>query len=406
MTNFVSIQLQGIVEAAKEIIPLAEHRQCARHIYANFRKKFTGVLFRNLFWKASKATYPAKFEKYMEELNRTSKDAVKHLRDRQPKSWSRAFFTTDRACDAVENGISECFNSLIVDARRKPIINMLEDIRLYIILRMEKMRVKHQSWTDEICPSIRKKIALIQDLHRNWEVFPSGNNLYEVRNGYHAFRVDEVKMTCSCRLWQLSGIPCEHGYAVIFHLHKNPDNYVSNYFKKTMFFNAYNHFINPLNGIEQWPPSEHQKPLPPIARRMPGRPKHKRRRDAFEGGNQDKTKVSRVGRVMHCTNCREEGHNKTTCTKEKVVKPPKKGGGRGSRCGGRGSTGGGDEGPENDIEEESTTNQEQVNEEEIVEHEEVNVEETVDGQPMLGVSTIYFSLFISYCHELVHMLQM
>ncbi|GJW26445.1 hypothetical protein Tco_0040256 [Tanacetum coccineum] len=77
-----------------------------------------------------------------------SNDAHKHLMDRHPESLSKAFFTTDKACDAVENGISECFNALIVDARRKPIINMLEDIRVSLMERMQRMREKHVKWND------------------------------------------------------------------------------------------------------------------------------------------------------------------------------------------------------------------------------------------------------------------
>ena len=122
--------------------------------------------YRNLFWKAAKATYPARFEKVMKEIQDVSKEAHKHLMDRHPESWSRAFFTTDKACDAVENGISECFNALIVDARRKPIINMLEDIRVCIMLRMQRMREKSLKWTDEICPNIIKKLEVITDKHR------------------------------------------------------------------------------------------------------------------------------------------------------------------------------------------------------------------------------------------------
>ncbi|GJZ52731.1 hypothetical protein Tco_0607616, partial [Tanacetum coccineum] len=225
--TIISDQHKGLIEAAKEVMPFAEHRQCARHIYANFRKKFTGVLYRNLFWKAAKASYPAKFQEVMNEIKDLSKDAYQHLMDRQPKSWSRAFFETDRACDAVENGISECFNSLIVDARKKPIINMLEDIRIYIMERQKRMRDKHVLWSDEICPNIRKKVEIIKDKHRDWRVIPSGGSKFEVRNGYEAFKVDEMNMTCSCRQWQLTGIPCAHGCAAIYFLHKDPDKYVS-----------------------------------------------------------------------------------------------------------------------------------------------------------------------------------
>ncbi|GJW46799.1 multidrug resistance-associated protein 5 [Tanacetum coccineum] len=46
-----------------KVMPMAEHRQCARHIYTNFRKKYTRVLYRNLFWQAAKATYPHNYEK-------------------------------------------------------------------------------------------------------------------------------------------------------------------------------------------------------------------------------------------------------------------------------------------------------------------------------------------------------
>ena len=158
--------MQGLVEAAKEVMPLAEHRQCARHIYANFRKKYTGLEYRTLFWKAAKATYPTRFEKVMQQIQAISKDAHKYLMDRHPETWSRAYFNTDRACDAVENGISECFNALIVDSRRKPIINMLEDIRVFCMERMQKMREKHEKWTDTYCPNIKKKLEVLKDLHR------------------------------------------------------------------------------------------------------------------------------------------------------------------------------------------------------------------------------------------------
>nr|GEX58497.1 putative ribonuclease H-like domain-containing protein [Tanacetum cinerariifolium] len=77
---------RGIIEAGKDVMPLSEHRQCARHIYPNFKKKFTSVQFRSLFWQAPKATYPAKFEKVMQEIKNLSKEAHKHLMNRHLES--------------------------------------------------------------------------------------------------------------------------------------------------------------------------------------------------------------------------------------------------------------------------------------------------------------------------------
>ena len=53
--------------------------------------------------------------------------------EKEPKTWSRAFYEVRRACAAVENGIFESFNVVIVKARRKPIITMLEELRLYVM---------------------------------------------------------------------------------------------------------------------------------------------------------------------------------------------------------------------------------------------------------------------------------
>nr|GEV73154.1 pentatricopeptide repeat-containing protein [Tanacetum cinerariifolium] len=87
----------------KEIMPLAEHRQCARHIYEGFRKQFGGVEFRLLFWAASKATYPQLFQKIMEKIKRANPKAHDYMMKKDPKTWSRAYFYEGMCCEVVEN---------------------------------------------------------------------------------------------------------------------------------------------------------------------------------------------------------------------------------------------------------------------------------------------------------------
>ncbi|CAI9273625.1 unnamed protein product [Lactuca saligna] len=49
--TLISDQHKGLIEAVKERVPVAEHRQCARHIYANFKKRFKELLiFLGKFW--------------------------------------------------------------------------------------------------------------------------------------------------------------------------------------------------------------------------------------------------------------------------------------------------------------------------------------------------------------------
>nr|GEW34210.1 hypothetical protein CTI12_AA439960 [Tanacetum cinerariifolium] len=191
---------KGILEAVKDIFPYAKHRQCTRHIYANFKKKFRGIQFRNLFWAAAYSTTEQHLKDKMKELKTINND---DLIERNPKSWSRAFFEVNRACNAFENGISESFNSRIQIARRKPIITMLEEIITYVM---------------------------------HWSVIPSDYIVFEARNEYGSFVVDIQARTCSCRSWQLSGIPCVHTLAF---LNKDPETYVSDWLKKDMFKEAY-----------------------------------------------------------------------------------------------------------------------------------------------------------------------
>ncbi|XP_021764632.1 uncharacterized protein LOC110729230 isoform X2 [Chenopodium quinoa] len=55
-SNRSKIPIQGLVEALSEVVPNAETRFCVRHIWANFKLKFTGSVFKELFWSAARAT--------------------------------------------------------------------------------------------------------------------------------------------------------------------------------------------------------------------------------------------------------------------------------------------------------------------------------------------------------------
>nr|KAJ0188950.1 hypothetical protein LSAT_V11C800415220 [Lactuca sativa] len=169
-----------------------------------------------------------------------------HKKD--PKTWSRGFFQTGRCCDAVENRFSESFNVVIVDARKKPIITMLEELRLYMMDRIYNMKLKGKQWGNYICPKIRDKVNLLKKTQRHYQVLPSGLNQFEVRGATDAYKVDLERKTCSCRLWQLNGYGCAHYIASISFLNRDVEAYVDNIFSTTTFRKAYNYRIAPMNS--------------------------------------------------------------------------------------------------------------------------------------------------------------
>ena len=102
----------------------------------------------------------------MNEIKKLEPLAYEHLVERGPKTWSKAFFQVDRSCDAYENGVSESFNSVIEAARKKPLITMLEEIRIYVMERLCIYKAKGQSWDLNICPSIRLKLNKHKETQR------------------------------------------------------------------------------------------------------------------------------------------------------------------------------------------------------------------------------------------------
>ena len=97
-----------------------------------------------------------------------------------------------------------------------------------------------------------KKKRKTTDEIKYWSVHQNGACLFEVIKGNDGFVVNLSDGTCTCRMFQLEGLPCSHSMAAIQHVGENPENYVSSFFKKECFMKTYSQLINPLSGEEQW----------------------------------------------------------------------------------------------------------------------------------------------------------
>lgn len=312
--TIISDSHKGLLDAVGEFLPHAEHRKCTRHVFANFKRKFSGVELQALFWQAASTTLENKFYTKMDEIKQLSPEAYDYLLQRDPNSWSRAFFSLETKCASFENGICESFNRAILEQRTKPLITMLEDIRLYVMQRLVSMNRVARKWEDTVTPSVRKRLNFMMDFQkRYWDVIPSGFQELEVRSGNEAFGVNITTRKCMCRMWELSGIPCIHAVAAYAHLGRNPEEGVHEWYSQERWFQAYQFSIRPVYSSTMWKRTRDPILLPPLIRRMPGRPKKKR----FIAPSENNSQVSRMGRIMTCSNCQEKGHNKASCKKKK-----------------------------------------------------------------------------------------
>ncbi|KAL3746914.1 hypothetical protein ACJRO7_015795 [Eucalyptus globulus] len=312
----ISDKQKGLLQAVAALLPATEHRMCARHIYANWGKKYKGIQMQRLFWQCAKSSTMPEYDEHSQALKKISPAAYHDLVQTEPKHWSRAFFTTDVKCDIVDNNLCEAFNGRILHARCKSIYSMLEEIRIMIMTRMHTQRDACAKWKRNCSPRILRKLEENRVSAIYCQVIWNGDIGYEVMDKGNKYVVDVLKRECSCRKWQLTGIPCPHAISAINHRQEDMYEYIDECYKKAKFLAAYENMMMPIQGEKFWKKTHREPPEPLPARVKPGRRKHKRLRE--EGEVASGTKMSRIGMKMTCRTCSRPGHNSSTCPIKKT----------------------------------------------------------------------------------------
>ncbi|XP_022642886.1 uncharacterized protein LOC111242679 [Vigna radiata var. radiata] len=142
-----------------------------------------------------------------------------------------------------------------------------------------------------------------------------GEKLFEVRHFAmitNKFAVNLDTQDCTCRKWVVSGIPCCHAIATIRFLNLNPKDFVPIWFRRSTYDETYASIIFPVNGHLLWERTSCPDILPPLKRKLPGRPKKKRRLESWEL-RRDETQMTKGGHRKKCSICRIVGHNRNQC---------------------------------------------------------------------------------------------
>ncbi|XP_050219968.1 uncharacterized protein LOC126670310 [Mercurialis annua] len=327
--TLISDQQKGLKNAINKVVPLAEHRNCARHIYANWKKKHKDPELKRLFWKAVNTSNHPEFESVMDLIKAERVTAYDDFMKQLDNIFCKAFIRPDSKCDAITSNLVETFNGFISKSRQLQAINMLEDIRSSL---MERMFVKSglmDNHFEDICPRIRERIDKNQTMTRFCEA-KVAKGAFQVSCGEDQYVVNLKNRSCSCRAWDISGIPCAHALVCINFMRYNVVDYVDDWYKKEKYKLAYEFCLQPINGCRMWPKVGGSSILPPPYRKMPGRPKKNRRRDPDEEPKKH-PRFARKGVAMTCSHCLSEGHNKRACPDKAnapVERPKKRGPGR------------------------------------------------------------------------------
>ncbi|XP_057760100.1 uncharacterized protein LOC130980435 [Arachis stenosperma] len=229
----------GLVHAMKDVMPNVHHRHCVLHIWKNFRQRF---------------------------------------KDKQTEGLVWAFFSHFPKNDRTTNNMCEVWNATIVDAREKPILTRLEEIRCTIIKKMANHKWILSSYTEKLAPAQQKRVdKFIKPGCHKWIAQWSGDNnrvLFEITRGKQKLEMNLQQHTCTCNMWQLSGMLCVYAVAAISKLRvRTAEDFVSPLLTMDAIRTTYNVCVKPVNSEEFWKEASQPKPDPPRITRPAGRSK-------------------------------------------------------------------------------------------------------------------------------------
>ncbi|XP_040251301.1 uncharacterized protein [Aegilops tauschii subsp. strangulata] len=290
---FISDKQKGLINSMRDYLPKVEHRMCARHIYANWRKKHKDHQLQKRFWAIAKSANREDFNYNKAKLAQLTPEGAKDIMKTDPKHWARAFFPKGANCESGDNNPCESFNNAIIEARFHPIISQQEKIRKKLMVRVQEQKTKSEKWNGIICPNIFKKIKANIKRTQFLEVLWNGKDGFE-----------------------LAGLPCCHAICAIYKSGRKVEDFIDKCYYIDTFKKKYEHCLQPVEGEESWPMSQNPRPVAPGYIAMPGARKKNNDRKREEGEAPKGKKLSKHGIQITCGSCGGQGHNKTSCKKK------------------------------------------------------------------------------------------
>lgn len=303
---------KGIGEAVDDIYPGVEHRECMRHLWKNFKKKYYGPFFAQNMWPAAKCYTLDKYNYHMDKIKVKCPKAIAWLNKNHPYKWSRSKFSEECKVDYIHNNLSESFNKWIMRTKEMQIIEMIDKIREMIVTKFDVRRRIGNQMEGRMIPSIVKNLNERSKNMTGFDVTRHNDVEAEVsfvNKGGQVIRhgVNLQLQTCTCRAWQVCGQPCDHALAFLGYLRDvDMNDYIHEYFSVERFKKAYAGHFPPMTFKNQWTKIDIGYTLKkPKLRRRPGRPRKQRIKASEEEGSSRKRKK--------CTECSEMGHSARYC---------------------------------------------------------------------------------------------
>ncbi|XP_020102083.1 uncharacterized protein LOC109719708 [Ananas comosus] len=220
----------------------------------------------------------------MEKIKELNPEHYKYVVNLPRHRWATHCFLRRRYSILTSN-CAETINSVIRHLKGLPITYLVEETRKKTACYFYQRKNNGENITSVVTPYAEKILGSSREASRFYMLNPSIDVLFQVIAADHTDVVDLSKKTCSCKRWDIDGIPCNHAMAAISFRLRDPYDFVEDWFKTSTYRATYNDCVPPTRGKEQWPAilSNVVLPRPPNVRIQPGRRKVSRRESIANG---------------------------------------------------------------------------------------------------------------------------
>jgi hypothetical protein len=234
---------KGLEIAVYKMFPRVEHRECMRHLVANFGKYYKGKIYDDNLWPSSLTYSLKKFNFHLNQMY--AKPEVKeYMEAEHRKIWARSKFIDTCKVDYVNNNLAESFNSWIRHIKGYQLIDLIDRIRHMLMAKFELcQRIAFEKFVGHrIIPHVMKELhedtrclnmTLLKRKPLAVEVTVMDKQKREFR-----YPMDLEKRTCTCRQWQITGLSCTHALFFITSLRGSVaeiNQYIHEYYSVAKF---------------------------------------------------------------------------------------------------------------------------------------------------------------------------
>ncbi|XP_024314002.1 uncharacterized protein LOC100842134 isoform X3 [Brachypodium distachyon] len=305
--TFLSNGQKGLDAAVPHVFEGSHHAFCLHHIMEEFKGELKkGPWSQQIrdamvedFTRAAQACSIDDFNASIESIRNISTEAADWIIASKPEHWSDAIFAGCRY-DHFSSNIVDAFNNWIPTKKEGSMVLMMDSLRIKITETIEARREACMSWSGPLTPSMDYKAQDEMAKAGKLIVLCSSETVFEVR-GSGIFVVNLANWECTCRRWQLSGLPCMHAVAVFNRIGRSFYDYCSKFFRIESYHLTYSGTIFPIPDMDSFDFTAGAT-IPPPKPRTSDKPRRKRI-------NPNKTTTL----IRLCSRCKQVGHNKATC---------------------------------------------------------------------------------------------